>query len=72
MLRPGTAGTPGQWRAEFALVDDRLVGTAGYHHGEPLDVVRREDRSVSHLEVSTFVLTRTPYDPAAPIPGGPP
>jgi hypothetical protein len=22
--------------------------------------------------VSTFVLTRTPYDPRAPIPGGPP
>jgi hypothetical protein len=47
-----------------------LVGVAGYHHGEPLTAVRRDDGSVSHLLVSTFVLTRTPYDPGAPIPGG--
>ena len=56
----------------FALDDGVLVGVAGYHHGEPLAAVRRDDGSVSHLLVSTFVLTRTPYDPGAPIPGGPP
>jgi CubicO group peptidase (beta-lactamase class C family) len=56
----------------FALVNGRFVGVAGYHHGEELEVVRREDGSVSHLVASTFVLTRTPYDPEAPIPGGVP
>ena len=30
------------------------------------------DGSVHHLECATFVYTRTPYDPGAPIPGGPP
>ncbi len=56
----------------FRLQDGSLVGTSGYHHGEHLTPVRREDGSVSHLRCSTFVLTRTPYDPSAPIPGGVP
>jgi D-alanyl-D-alanine carboxypeptidase len=56
----------------FALRDGRLVGTSGYHHGETLRVVRNDDGSVSHLVCATFVYTRTPYDPAAAIPGGPP
>jgi D-alanyl-D-alanine carboxypeptidase len=49
-----------------------FAGVSGYHHGEPLEVVRRPDGTVSHLVISTFVLTRTPYDPQAPIPGGVP
>jgi CubicO group peptidase (beta-lactamase class C family) len=52
--------------------DGSLVGTAGYHHGETLHVHRREDGTVSHLTCATFVYTRTPYDPDAPIPGGVP
>lgn len=52
--------------------DDTLVGGAGYHHGETLHVRRRPDGSVSHLECATFVYTRIPYDPDAPIPGGHP
>ena len=56
----------------FALTGDGFVGVRGHHHGEPIEVVRRADGSISHLVCSTFVLTRTPYDPAAPIPGGPP
>ncbi|WP_422385610.1 DUF7586 domain-containing protein [Nocardioides houyundeii] len=56
----------------FGLGDGRIVGLQGYHRGETLHVVRRPDGEVDHLEVATFVLTRTPYDPAAPIPGGPP
>jgi CubicO group peptidase (beta-lactamase class C family) len=56
----------------FGLADTGLLGLAGYHRGETLHVVRRPDGEVAHLEVATFVLTRTPYDPAAPIPGGPP
>ena len=58
----------GTWR----LRGHRLVALTGYHHGEPLEVVRRPDGSVSHLLASTFVLTRSAYDPEAPIPGGPP
>ena len=54
---------------QFALRDGVLVGTLGYHHGERLDVVRRGDGSISHLVCETFVYTRIPYDPAAPIPG---
>jgi CubicO group peptidase (beta-lactamase class C family) len=49
---------------QFAMRDDGTwVGTLGYHHGERLDVVRRDDGSVSHLVCETFVYTRTPYDP---------
>lgn len=56
----------------FAVRDGRLVGTEGYHRGETLHVRRRPDGSLSHLECATFVYTRTPYDPEAPIPGGHP
>jgi hypothetical protein len=56
----------------FQVGEDAIVGTTGYLAGETLHVVRREDGSVSHLVCATFVLTRTPYDPAAPIPGGAP
>ncbi len=66
--RHRTGEVHGTWRVE----DGRVIGVTGHHHGEPLDVVRRDDGSVSHLVVSTFVLTRVPYDPSAPIPGGPP
>ena len=41
---------------------DRLVGRSG-HRGETLHV------HPTHLECATFVYTRVPYDPAAPIPG---
>ena len=56
----------------FAVRDGRLVGVSGHHHGEAIDVVRREDGSVSHLDLRTFVFTRTPYDPDVPVPGGHP
>jgi D-alanyl-D-alanine carboxypeptidase len=46
----------------FELRGHSLVGTEGYHAGETLHVVRRDDGSVSHLECATFVYTRTPYD----------
>jgi hypothetical protein len=66
------ARTSGVVKWRFALRDGRVVGTGGYQAGEELHVVRRDDGSVSHLEAATFVLTRTPYDPDAPIPGGAP
>jgi CubicO group peptidase (beta-lactamase class C family) len=56
----------------FELQGSRVVGTDGYHRGEELHVVRGVDGSVSHLDVATFIHTRRPYDPAAPIPGGHP
>lgn len=56
----------------FELVDDALVGVLGYHRGEHLDVVRRADGSLHHLECATFVYTRVPYDPEVDIPGGHP
>ena len=62
----------GEVAHRFEVRGDRLVGRTGYHAGETLRVVRRDDGSVSHLECATFVYTRTPYDPDAPIPGGPP
>lgn len=46
---------------QFGLVDDQIIGLAGYHHGETLAVVRRGDGSLDHLECATFVYTRTPY-----------
>ena len=49
--------------------DGGWTGLDGYYAGEPLRVVRRADGTVSHLNIGSFVLTRTPYDPAAPIPG---
>ena len=62
----------GEREEAFRPDGDGFVGVAGYQHGERLEVVRRPDGSVSHLVMSTFVLTRVPYDPDAPIPGGPP
>lgn len=59
-------------QGRFAVVEGRVLGVSGYHAGEHLEVVRRPDGSVSHLDLATYVLTRVPYDPAAPIPGGPP
>lgn len=54
--------------AAWRLVDDRLVGVEGHHHGETLHRHVSTD-GVEHLTCSTFVLTRTPYDPGAPVPG---
>lgn len=50
--------------------DGTYVGQFGYFNGERLVVHRRPDGSVSHLDIASFVLTRSPYDPAAAVPGG--
>jgi CubicO group peptidase (beta-lactamase class C family) len=52
--------------------DDVYRGLNGYWAGETLRVHRDTDGRPRHLEVVTFVLTRTPYDPHAPIPGAMP
>ncbi len=63
-----TLGSTDAWCTYRPHGPDRFVGTSGYHTGETLAVVRRDDGSVSHLECATFIFTRTPYDPQAPIP----
>ena len=81
--RSSCAGTTAAWTCArsprpsvrptaSSSLDGRLVGVSGYHRGETLVVHRRPDGSVGHLECATFVYTRTPYDPDAPIPGGHP
>lgn len=61
----------GSLEERFRPEGDVFVGTDGYHRGETLHLRRRDDGSVGHLECATFIWTRTPYDPEAPIPGGP-
>jgi CubicO group peptidase (beta-lactamase class C family) len=46
------------------------TGIDGYQAGEPLIPVIGPDGSVTALDIGSFVYTRTPYDPAAPVPGG--
>lgn len=46
------------------------VGLDAYYAGETLRLHHHDNGSVSHLDLATFIFTRTPYDPAAPIPGG--
>jgi len=56
----------------FEVRDGRVLGVTGYHAGEELQIVRRDGGTIGHLDVATFVYTRVPYDPDAPIPGGHP
>jgi CubicO group peptidase (beta-lactamase class C family) len=58
---PGRAGRASRF---VPGPDGTWRGLEGYFAGEPL---RLAD---DHLDLGTFVLTRTPYDPAAPVPGG--
>ncbi|UNT00488.1 beta-lactamase family protein [Streptomyces tubbatahanensis] len=58
-------------RSLFRPEDDGTwTGLEGYYAGERLEAVRRPDGSVSHLDLGSFVFTRAPYDPQAPVPGG--
>ena len=58
---PGRPGRASRFRRRD---DGTWVGLDGYYAGEPLTL------AADHLDVGTFVFTRTPYDPAAPVPGG--
>ncbi|GAA2946075.1 serine hydrolase domain-containing protein [Streptomyces enissocaesilis] len=53
-----------------ARPDGTWAGLDGYYLGETLRVVRREDGSVSHLDLGSFVFTREPYEPGDAVPGG--
>jgi CubicO group peptidase (beta-lactamase class C family) len=48
---------------QFGRRGNRIIGLAGYHHGETLHVVRRNVGSVDHVECATFLYTRDPYPP---------
>jgi hypothetical protein len=47
---------------------DRWLGQSGYFFGEALRVVR--DGPATWLDIASFRITRTPYDPVADLPGG--
>ncbi|MGW5492658.1 serine hydrolase domain-containing protein [Streptomyces olivaceoviridis] len=63
--------TGGGRKARFrANGDGTWTGLEGYYAGELLRPERRPDGTVSHLDLGSFVFTRQPYDPEAPVPGG--
>lgn len=58
-------------RSRFrACAKETWTGLDGYYAGETLRVVRRDDGSVSHLDLGSFVFTREPYEPEDAVPGG--
>jgi CubicO group peptidase (beta-lactamase class C family) len=57
-------GRPGRASRFMRRDDGTWVGLDGYFAGETLRIA--ED----HLNLDTFLFTRTPYDPDAPVPGG--
>lgn len=63
----GTNGRASRFRPQG---EDSWLGLDGYYAGETLRVVRTAGGEPRHLDLATFVFTRTPYDPDAPIPGG--
>ena len=67
-LRPASgAGRGSRFRP---VREDVWEGLEGYYAGETLRLHRHADGSPHHMDLATFVFTRTPYDPTAPIPGG--
>ncbi|MBB0244648.1 serine hydrolase [Streptomyces alkaliphilus] len=69
----GSTGRGSRFRPE---ADGTWTGLEGYFAGETLRIGSGADgaaggsRGPGHLDIGTFVFTRTPYDPAAPVPGG--
>ncbi|MGW7292937.1 serine hydrolase domain-containing protein [Streptomyces xiamenensis] len=67
-LAPANGGGRG---SRFRPVDGdsrRWKGLEGYYAGETLHAV--PEGTAPHLDLGTFIFTRTPYDPGAPTPGG--
>ncbi|MEU2827255.1 serine hydrolase domain-containing protein [Streptomyces lavendulae] len=69
-LELGPAGVTGRAARFRGEPDGSWTGLTGYYAGETLRAVRRDDGSPSHLDLGSFVFTREPYDPEAPVPGG--
>jgi CubicO group peptidase (beta-lactamase class C family) len=55
--------------SRFRKISDGWLGLDGYHAGETMLPVLSES-SVVALDLGSFIYSRTPYDPSAPIPGG--
>jgi hypothetical protein len=49
--------------------DGQWVGLDGYFAGEVLRPVPGADGQIVALDLASHTYTRTPYDPAAPVPG---
>jgi hypothetical protein len=47
--------------------DGTWTGLDGYYTGETLRLVRGADGTADHFDLGSFVFTRTPYDPDAPL-----
>ncbi|MFA9428613.1 serine hydrolase domain-containing protein [Egicoccus sp. AB-alg2] len=57
--------------SRFVRQDDGTwLGLDGYYAGEVLRVRYDDEAEVNHLDLASFVFTRTPYDPGAGVPGG--
>ena len=64
-LGPATGrGRTSRFRAE---PDGTWTGLDGYYTGETLHLVRGPDGTVDHLDLGSFVFTREPYGPDAPL-----
>jgi CubicO group peptidase (beta-lactamase class C family) len=64
-LSPAAAsGRASRFRAE---TDGTWTGLDGYYTGETLRVVRGTDDAVDHLDLGSFIFTREPYEPGAPL-----
>ena len=50
-----------------AETDGTWIGLDGYYTGETLRLVRAADGTVDHLDLGSFVFTREPYEPEAPL-----
>lgn len=77
VLRPAADGfleltpSPGGGRGtRLRPAGDGWEGLNGYFAGERLRIGRDDAGTVTHLDLGTFVFTRQPYDPEAPVPGG--
>ena len=70
-LALGSVSGAGSRNARFRPAGDGTwIGLNGYFAGETLRPVRDDAGRLSHLDIGSFVFTREPYDPDAPIPGG--
>jgi CubicO group peptidase (beta-lactamase class C family) len=62
---------PGGRSARFRPNDDGTwVGLSGYYAGETLRIERDAAGVPRQLNLASFLFTRSPYDPAADLPGG--
>ncbi len=67
LSRDGADGHGMRFRRE---PDGGWRGVDGYMAGEPLSTVFGPDGQAVALDIGSFIYTRTPYDPAALVPGG--